>query len=370
MNKFSLITLSATAAFLAACGDSNSTGASSNTISSTTLGSLMVNKEAHTYTTITTTDIERCVLDTNKHKVSWKNITRAPDTSMHIYEFHGDTLVIFDADIVHKKIGESVTNEFEKSTYGEMYIGGTPGELYGTWDALPCEYNSESDYTTCSDSWWEASVTFSEKRITSNVTRSFKDYKKIKLTSDYTDSKLMEKLYSCLSGVECVIYPDEIMLKYDLSEKIKELKVDIQKKDASNETFAIDGKTYTLKINSVSYDIDERNVSLEIFSGQTTCTLEYNDQNMTEDRCQEKLIKQYMNGYEIEHSIDSAGHRYYYISNLTEENTNEFEKCLAKFAPSKSQRGALAKKANEKTDTETFEGRREKQYYRLLQYRK
>lgn len=106
-----LITATASAMLLAACGDDSSTNASGNTLTRT--GSLFVDEE-HQLIVITPDPYyeNKCVLE--GEALTWKNVQQHKDADSMKYEFHGDTLLFYNID------------EGDTSHYGEMWVGVPP----------------------------------------------------------------------------------------------------------------------------------------------------------------------------------------------------------------------------------------------------
>ena len=100
------------------------------------------------------TDEEYCVAVDDGFK--WKTIKSKPLNQKIKYEFIGDTLVLYEWFSSYEKFDQ----------YGLMLVGGKGGNIYGTWTATPCLYDSEEKESDCNEDEEDkiqSSFTISEK---------------------------------------------------------------------------------------------------------------------------------------------------------------------------------------------------------------
>ena len=145
MEYFLVAVIAAFAALMTACGNDSSTGAeiqgeafTGEPVTFLTPGTYTVNKKKQQL--VMAKDVGRQdVCNFENGKYSWGPAKKAAVPDTFKYEFHGDTLVLFEV-----LFGET-------SEYGAMYVGGKGGKIEGTWMNAECEYISYSDETECYD---------------------------------------------------------------------------------------------------------------------------------------------------------------------------------------------------------------------------
>ena len=67
--------------------------------------------------------------------VEWGQVKVTSGERLAQYKFVGDTLAILWLD----------NEEGEYEDYGEMFVGGTAGNIYGSWSSIPCMYEWDYD---------------------------------------------------------------------------------------------------------------------------------------------------------------------------------------------------------------------------------
>jgi hypothetical protein len=129
----------------------------------------------------------------------WKSIPFYTPIDTSKYEFRGDTLIVYDFD-------DGIVGE------GQMFVGGTPGKLDGTWRLTDCEVDEETRETECYEGetrYREVTYTFSNGTISSTLKPHLDLY--VADRDDFTNSAFMVQLYSTLSGSDRGVYPSSVL---------------------------------------------------------------------------------------------------------------------------------------------------------------
>lgn len=409
MKKLISLSLSVMAlAILSACGEDSSSAAGAgadNTMTRETRASLVEYPEENLFVQTTFRSEDVCVVYKREYwdeitdmytvtidSLRWQNMTRRPNVDSMFYEFHGDTLVTYDSYWTGDYINDVYVPVMRKETYGEMYVGGTPGVLYGTWRTLPCEYDSQSGMTTCEDTYWNGQVTFTkgvetnvdgkmafvDGAVSTKIVYSFNRFKELRLTEDYMRSEFMYYLYLAFTSnhwdlYPTDIYPTDIMYKINqqkLDSVIAEHGISVQNSTKTSETFIFGGKSFDVHVSQASYEMYSRDVMLEIASEGVTCALYYHTSDMSPDLCRDENKE----SIDLESRTDVDGNTYYYAYSYLNSNNNEFRACLTSIKPARQiddllnpYNVALYKKST-KQSRESFDERREKQLRRLEKY--
>lgn len=359
----------AEAVLFLACGEDNKPSATIATDSAyDESGSLVVYPEQQMYVTTVVRSEDVCTVDTAAGVYLWQNMLKAPDVDSMYYEFHGDTLVTYH---MYWTLGypDQVGLVRGKSTYGEMYIGGTPNVLYGTWKTLPCEYNSETMETECSETFWTAEVTYAENTYSVKYQSSFERFKAIYVTDYYTKSGFMVGLYTGLSPSYGCCSLSDVTEKYDeerLAGIIAEKGIVIQSQTPTSETFVVGGKVYDVQVKQVSYEKHNQSFAVDVSSGGVTCSWQYYEEDISEPLCRAENKDE----LGLDYSYDVNGNRYDYAYGYWKSNSMEFRICLdgLKRGAENPDNAGLYKKSTVEDFPQTFKDRREKQLRRLMKY--
>ncbi len=351
----------ASALLLAACGDDSSSSSTSYSQS----GSLFVD-EAQRLIVMTSdvTYFDQCV-ETETGLV-WKSIPQPANVDSSIYTFLGDTLVLFDID------------QGLPSHYGDMFVGGSAGDIYGTWTYLPCIYDSQTNERDCyEDRYVTRALKLSQGKVETNIDYHFDAYLSDMEAKGYMKSYFMEQLYNALSNGDHV-YADasDIFGIYDAEDYeyfarcIERNNVQIIEETKESQTFKIGEKTYTVTVEkadlSFEYNFNKttnEDASVNVTDGTTTCNSHTVQKIMDESLCKEENMK-YL---KIRNDEDEefAYARYYRNS-----NDAEFEECIKRIAVKQNNSSyddyALYKKANDKK--EEFKKRSEKLLRKMSKY--
>lgn len=359
----------AEAVLFSACGEDKPSAATESDIAyNSESGSLVVYPEQQLYVTTVVRSEDVCTVDTAAGVYLWQHMLKRPDVDSMYYEFHGDTLVTYH---MYWTLGypDEVGLVRGKSTYGDMYIGGTPNVLYGTWKTLPCEYNSKTMETECSETYWSAEVTYAENTYSVKYQSSFERFKAIYVADNYMKSEFMAELYNGLSSNYGCCGWGDVTDKYDeerLAGIIAEKGIVIQSQTPTSETFILGGKTYNVLVKQVSYEMNGQSYAVDVSSEGVTCSWFNHDENVSESLCRAENKDK----LSLDYSYDVNGNRYDYAYEYRETNFAEFRLCLdgLKRGTEYSNNTGLYKKSAVEDFPQTFNDRREKQLRRLMKY--
>lgn len=333
MKRF-LTTAAVSAMLLTACGDDSSSnpndefGRSSGDDGFSRTGTLYVNESNHILSiALENFETQMCVVE--EDNFTWKtvHITDEPDSMM--YDFRGDTLVLYD--MYH---GQPDTE------YGELLVGGTAGNLYGTWTFTGCEYNKDDDETECYEKnlrYYHRSITFSKGKAEINYKLYYDRY--IEDHSDFMNSYFMKQLIRTLSGnyPEVYLYETWYMDSSTVQSAAEEYGAVFTSKTKTNATFALGGKTYTVNVKHMDMSLnregffvanENKELQMEVSDGITTCTGEYITHYMNADYCK----AEYRDDLRMDEWEDSNYGTFIAAEKYSSNNEDDFEQCVAGIA--------------------------------------
>ena len=333
MKRF-LTTAAVSAMLLTACGDDSSSnandefGRSSGDDGFSRTGTLYVDESNHILSiALENFETQMCVVE--EDNFTWKtvHINDEPDSMM--YDFRGDTLVLYD--MYH---GQPDTE------YGEMLVGGTTGNLYGTWTFTGCDYDRDDDETECYEKnlrYYHRSITFSKGKAEINYKLYYDRY--IEDHSDFMNSYFMTQLIRTLSGNYPDLYLYEIwyMDSSSVQSEVEEYSAVFTSKTKTNATFAMGGKTYTVNVKHMDMSLnregffvanENKEIQVEVSDGITTCMGEYNTHYMNADYCK----AEYKDNLRMDEWEDSNYGTFTAAEKYTSNNESDFEQCVAGIA--------------------------------------
>ena len=333
MKRF-LTTAAVSAMLLTACGDDSSSnandgfGRSSGDDGFSRTGTLYVDESNHILSiALENFETQMCVVE--EDNFTWKtvHINDEPDSMM--YDFRGDTLVLYD--MYH---GQPDTE------YGELLVGGTAGNLYGTWTFTGCEYNKDDDETECYEKnlrYYHRSITFSKGKAEINYKLYYDRY--IEDHSDFMNSYFMTQLIRTLSGnyPEVYLYETWYMDSSTVQSAAEEYGAVFTSKTKTNATFALGGKTYTVNVKHMDMSLnregffvanENKEIQVEVSDGITTCTGEYISHYMNADYCK----AEYRDDLRMDEWEDSNYGTFIAAEKYSSNNEDDFEQCVAGIA--------------------------------------
>ena len=265
--------LTVTFAFYA-CGDDSSSGPSgdsgTNTTETNTSSYQMLLDENSQVMSLSGEGFMENMCIVSGESVQWKPVNTKKGDQIIKYMFVGDTLVLFWQD---------EDGAFEN--YGDMFIGGTAGNIYGTWNLIPCEYKESKGRSSCDEDDLEYNTTLSISNGAVNVTQTKQTFVEAS-PLDYASSEYRWSLYVALyTGVASNLDPTD--LAYNILSESGPLasKPEVQTAlgivssnlSTTGETITIAGKTFTVKVKDFQTFIgnDNNEASVDISADGITC---------------------------------------------------------------------------------------------------
>ena len=333
MKRF-LTTAAVSAMLLTACGDDSSSnasdefGRSSGDDGFSRTGTLYVDESNHILSlALENFETQMCVVEGDNYTWKTVHINDEPDSMM--YDFRGDTLVLYD--IYH---GQPDTE------YGEMLVGGTAGNLYGTWTFTGCDYDKDDDETECYEKnlrYYHRSITFSKGKAEIKYKLYYDRY--IEDHSDFMNSYFMIELLRTLSGnyPELHLYEIWYMDSSSVQSEVEEYSAVFTSKTKTNATFAMGGKTYTVNVKHMDMSLnnegffvanENREIQVEVSDGITTCTGEYITHYMNADYCK----VEYKDDLRMDEWEDSNYGTFTAAEKYSSNNEDDLKQCVKDIA--------------------------------------
>lgn len=254
----------------------------------------------------------------------WKSIPFYTPIDTSKYEFRGDTLIVYDFD-------DGIVGE------GQMFVGGNPGKLDGTWRLTDCEVDEETRETECYEGetrYREVTYTFSNGTISSTLKPHLDLY--VADRNNFTNSAFMVQLYSTLSGSDRGVYPSSVLENDSASNStaIALNGVNIVEQTNTHEVFEMGGKTYEITIKKVAITPTtnglfmgngDLEIQLEVSDGTSVCNLNHVVRNVDESLCKDE----YAGNIRIDDDAEDSNDVQYSLAYRYEKTTyDEFEDCL------------------------------------------
>jgi hypothetical protein len=329
--KYTLLTAVATTLLMAACSDSNPSNASnadnaSNNDPNSTTGTLYVDESQHLMVT-TFADVHGNRCDLENDNLIWKTITKNAIIDSFEYEFIGDTLVLYDY------------YEGGADNYGKLYVGGTAGNIYGSWVYTGIERNrktGEQELPT-NTRYMTRTYTYSPGKVTINLEYHMDLYVADEQERGYMESSFMVELYGYLarrSHMDDVInIMDNEDLASSIARSIENNGVQIIEGTKTNQTFKIGDKTYTVTVKKAETTLHysgrtNREAIVEVSDGTTTCSSYAIYKNVDENLCKTENLEYFT----VKDDEDEDGNKYFYVSRYKNTDHEKFQECLSTIA--------------------------------------
>ena len=329
--KYTLLTAVATTLLMAACSDSNPSNASnadnaSNNDPNSTTGTLYVDESQHLMVT-TFADVHGNRCDLEYDNLIWKTITKNAIIDSFEYEFIGDTLVLYDY------------YEGGADNYGKLYVGGTAGNIYGSWVYTGIERNrktGEQELPT-NTRYMTRTYTYSPGKVTINLEYHMDLYVADEQERGYMESSFMVELYGYLarrSHMDDVInIMDNEDLASSIARSIENNGVQIIEGTKTNQTFKIGDKTYTVTVKKAETTLHysgrtNREAIVEVSDGTTTCSSYAIYKNVDENLCKTENLEYFT----VKDDEDEDGNKYFYVSRYKNTDHEKFQECLSTIA--------------------------------------
>lgn len=312
-----------------ACGDDSSSGPSNpgNEVMSSSFQMIIDDKSQTISLSGDGFKENMCVV--NGETVQWKPVQTSPSDMLAKYMFVGDTLVLFWQD---------EDGDFEN--YGDMFIGGSAGSIYGTWNMVPCEYKESRGSSSCDEDDLEYNTTLSISNGAVNITQTKQTFAEAS-PLDYSTSEYRWSLYvSLYTGVASNL--DPTLLSYNsLSEAGSfaskpevqaALGITSSNLSTTGETITIAGKTFTVRVQNFQTFVgnDNSSTSVDISADGITCSRTAERiYELTSDYCKTENMAY----FDIDDDYDANGNKYYYVDSYKKDNMDEFYACMQGIMP-------------------------------------
>jgi hypothetical protein len=298
-------------------------------ISTTRTGSLSVDETQKTITLTPDPYFQKeCVVESNG-SVSWKDVDLTTNGFTAQYEFHEDSLLLSFSE--------------ESDSIVSLLIGGTPGNIYGTWSYPLCSYNRNTSEVECEEErnqYITITYNFSPEKFTTTNTLDYNTFVALyKIgTEDYRNSYFMPSLFSALYYGYAAFSPNELFIDLGAEEIQSDLEsnhVTIVNNSNASQTFSINEKTYTISVNKADayynyYDFNglEYIISLTVTDGNVTCQFDDLRMSLTQDLCK----SEYSEYFSLDDEKDGNGNEYTRAEIFEKSNMDEFKKCIESIA--------------------------------------
>ncbi len=286
----------------------------------------------------------RCLV--KNEKIQWGIVDVSVKMAPYKYLFVGDTLVLFN--------GESKGSFRDK---GFMYVGGTAGNIEGTWTSTSCVYGKSKKESECRDEDGQkvGDIRIAENSFSMIVPGSVSDVldssdvtKVEKVGFKYKNNGVRTYLYKSLYTGKVVEFravsetvahytgDDETVYPEYTDELLESLGIESLSITDTGETFKIGGKTYSVEITRAEY-LNGRGTDLNGFAelqvtlDGTACT--YYDERteaIPKFLCTDENAKYITDQMD---SVDASGNAYTLALNYEKNNAEEFFACLKKILP-------------------------------------
>lgn len=297
--------------------------------SATGSGSLSVDETQHTITLTPDSIVQKqCVVESDGSPV-WKDVDLTKKGFSAQYEFRGDTLLL--------RIPE------ESDSTAGLFVGGTSGEIYGTWTYPLCTYMLKTSEVKCDDErsqYTTITYNFSPEKYNATQTLNYNVFIALyKIgTEDYRNSFFMASLYHALYTGFVDSSPHTLFRDLGAEEIQSEIKgnhVTIVNNSNASQTFSINEKTYTISLNKADYVYNylyynsaEYNISLTVTDGNAICQLDALRMAVNQDLCK----NEYKEYFSLNDKNDSKGNEYTKAEMFEKSNIDEFTECIKSIA--------------------------------------
>ena len=326
--KYTWLTAVAFVFLIAACSDSNPSSANSvsNDDPLSRTGILYVDESQHLLvTTFNNVHGNRC--DLENENLIWKTLTKDVVTDSFDYEFIGDTLVLYDY------------YEGGIEEYGDLYVGGTAGNIYGTWVYTGSERSrktGEEEHST-NTRYVTRTYTYAPGKVTISVEYHMDLYVADEQERGYMESSFMVELYGYLarqSHMDDVInIMDNEDLASSIARSIEQNGVQIIEGTKTNQTFKIGDKTYTVTVKKAETTLHysgrtNRDAIVEVSDGTTTCSSYAIYKTVDANLCKTENLEYFT----VQNGGDDDSGRYFYVSRYKNTDHEKFQECLSSIA--------------------------------------
>ena len=256
----------------------------------------------------------------------WGQVKTGSGNAQYQYRFIGDTLALFLYD----------QDDYDYKSSGQMYTGGSAGNIYGTWTSIPCKYNSSREKTSCDDDDFDFTETVS-------ISNGFLSKTKYPIASNEVSYKDVNKNYST-SAFRWQLYT----ILYNKSKSTPDISnVFVRNTNRSDEELPVMGFTSTVLIETgevfvykgITYTVNVREAIkgsgysraiVDIAANGITCTgIREEYEEVSPELCKTEFIASLSTGSKT----DATGNKYTYASRYLSTNAPEFGQCFVALMP-------------------------------------
>ena len=250
------------------------------------------------------------------------------------YDFIGDTLVLYSC------------NDSDCDRYGYMLVGGSAGDLNGTWNAALCDYDSEEKKTSCQrvcdedfineqtpvdksgcaaeNAIYYVTITISG---TSFTYRDSDDYIEYDVFDDYMNSEFMSELYGNLEqgyadapSINYLVHED-----YEGVEKRKrQAEIDVLEQTKNSVVFKYGNQEISVNVEEVLRTKKMSRTSMTIKSSTANCSYWGESGVVTKNTCK----AEYGEFFTKQHTTDMRGSKVVLAIDYSKSNKDEFQDCV------------------------------------------
>ena len=326
-------------ATMLACSESNESNPVSNNSRENFVGvkyPLVLDEANRKFSTYEVHSHDVCKVDDDKYEfvtmVDTQHIER-------VYDFRGDTLVIFYSD-------EDVR------TYGQIFVGGKNGQIKNKWKKTNCEYVQESNSIDCRESKelsgrLKNTITYfdftQDTLFASVIDLNGKPIDMYAPTEDeyddYTESSFMEDIFDVIITSQYEVFPWTAFWKSENFEThAQNNNVVISSRDKKHISFVISGQNFEVEFTKAKRLQYNRGSYVEVGatlkSDNGVCVLDYmSDSKMTPEICKAENagLMDLASTYNSKDSLLYYGADSYYIG-----NAGEFRDCIVNLVKNKN----------------------------------
>ena len=362
MKKFKYLMMSGVVAMLYACGSDSDSGSGSIAGGDGTEqhGLVVIDESKSLIKPYLQKSVEGCFM--SGLDFSWKTIDVGVSQMTFKYEFVGDTLVLHS--------GKSFTE------YGAMYVGGTNGNLNGTWQSTLCTYNNDEEETTCYKLCSEVKASILKKYdVTSEDELDAADYEEfeeeyekkraknpcvdedditdvtIKISgdditmiekpreteekefTDYMNSEYIADLYQAIYNGDRnapSIYDLTDEDSTDVKKYRKRAEIEEKNRTTTSLTFVVDEETQvSVTVNKINLDKENEKyeIGMTIATDKRTCELNYMSGRVNKGDCDSDNLGKFDDPEKI---VTEDGTVYKQVSYMEDSNMDDFDVCVGK----------------------------------------
>lgn len=258
-----------------------------------------------------------CLTDKDHSTFEMREVSVGVDKPVGLfYSFFHDTLAVRMCD--NYSTG-GFTNGCDGIKY--MFVGGEPGNIYGTWKYTGCFKPDDLHPNQCQESF--SNKTF---EITKNdlVIKQFAGTPKT-TNFDLENTSFMEDFITFIAGDSYPPSTDDLFYEGDAQYSAKSYGIPIKNSTKSSLTLVYKGTDIDVEVEKITKNPFVS--SIVVSSGERNCKLvdiDYSFGDMAEDVCNASN----KDDFKYKSSSDSNKDVFYFVDEYSKDNYAEFEECI------------------------------------------